>query len=402
MLYRYVASDQEGKLIEGEYEAELLDEVFRHLKTQKLVPISVTPFRAERTFGTRWLGGRITLEDKLFLAKYISLMLKVGTDLLSVINILIADFEKPAMRNFLLEVRESLSHGRPFYEAFAKYPKVFSPVFINLVRAAETSGNLQQTFEDLSVSLQKEADLRSRVRSAMIYPVVILAGSLAVFLFLTTFALPRVATVFLEGGIDPPIFSRIVFEIGLFVERNIISLLVALCAAGGFCFYFFAKNTLGKRMWQRIMNRTPVIKKIYKNLAVQRFASTYSSLLKAGLPIVEATKITAEVVGTEEFRIALIKIADEGLAKGLTIGGAFRRETVFPKVVVNLIAVSERAGHIEEVLGTVADFYASSVDASIKTLISFLEPVLLIAMGLLVGTIALSIIVPIYQLTSQF
>ena len=170
----------------------------------------------------------------------------------------------------------------------------------------------------------------------------------------------------------------------------------------GFLLYFFLRNRIGKRIGDRLMRRLPFIKILYREIAVQRFAATLSALIGAGLPIINSVKITAAVVNAPEFKDALLRIADEGLAKGLTIGESFRRETVFPKVVVNLIAISEKAGHLSEVLDTLSDFYASNVDNNVKTLISFLEPALLLFMGMVVGGIALSIIIPIYQLTSQF
>ena len=156
---------------------------------------------------------KITLTDKVFLCKYLSLMLRVGTDLLSAINILIADFEKPAMRNFLLEIRENLNKGQPFYKAFESNGKYFSTTFINLVKAGEKSGNLQQTFDDLSISLIREAELRSKVRSALIYPFILLGASLVIVVFLVTFAIPRIGKVFIESGINPPFFSKIVFGV---------------------------------------------------------------------------------------------------------------------------------------------------------------------------------------------
>jgi type II secretory pathway component PulF len=401
MLYHYTATDAAGKLQEADLDADNLEGVLQYLAGRELRPIAVKPVR-EAGKGVFGHMGKINLADQIFLTKYLSLMLKVGTDLLLAINILIADFEKPAVKNFLLEVRDNLSHGRPFYEVFAKYSKVFSPVFVSLIKAAEASGNLQQTFEDLSKSLEKDAELNSKIKAAFIYPVIILTASLGIFVFLTTFALPKIANVFDQGGIKPPLFSRVVFAVGLFAGAHTFSLLFALAVVliGGS--YFFFKNSIGRAIAERIISKTPLLKKLYQEIAVQRFAATFSSLLKAGLPIIEATKITAEVVHAEEFRVALIRIADDGLAKGLTIGEAFKRETIFPKVVTNLIAVSERAGHLEEVLLTLADFYATNIDTSVKTLISFLEPALLLSMGVLVGGIALSIIVPIYQLTSQF
>ncbi len=402
MLYRYVAADKMGKVHESQLDAEDLNQVLQYLAGHELQPISVKPLREAQTARQRFFGAKISVEDKVFLTKYLALMLRVGTDLLSAINILIMDFDKPAVKDFLLEVRENLSRGRPFYSAFEVREDVFSPTIVNMIRAAEASGNLQQTLEDLSVTLNREAELRGRIKSALIYPVILLSLSFAVMVFLVTFALPKVADVFTDSGINPPFFSRIVFTVGLFVGGNIITISVLLIGAIAVTVYAYLKTSAGRRLINRALFSLPMIKKIYSELAIQRLASTMSSLMKAGLPIIESIKIAAKTVGLDEYRFSLERIAEEGLAKGLTIGEAFKREVVFPKTVVNLIAISEKAGHLEEVLATLADFYSSSVDNGIKTVVSLLEPVLLLTMALLVGIIAISIIVPIYQLTTQF
>lgn len=401
MLYHYIASDPSGKLFESDMDADNLAGVLRFLSTKNWRPVSIQSLKDSQK-GLHLFSGRITLTDKIFLTKYLALMLKVGTDLLSAINILIADFDKPVMKDLLLEVRDNLTKGQPFNHVFAKYPKSFSAVFTNMIKAAEASGNLQKTFEDLSISLGRDGELQGKIRAALIYPIIILTFSFAVFLFLTTFALPKIADVFSQGGINPPVFSRIVFAVGLFVNNNLFVLLATLVAVIVGSWLFFGKTVVGRQMRDNIFSRMPVIKKLYRDTAVQRFASTFSSLLKAGLPIIQAINITAEVVGAYQFKEALRRIAEEGLAKGLTVGDAFRRETVFPRVVTNLVAISEKAGHLEELLDTLADFYTSQIDSNIKIMISILEPALLLFMGVMVGSIALSIIIPIYQLTSQF
>lgn len=354
MIYRYLASDKDGKISEADFEAEGLHQVLQHLAGLQLQPISIKPIQEVRS-GFRLLSGRINVTDKVFLTKYIALMLKVGTDLLSAIDILIADFEKPAVRNFLLEVRDDLSHGRPFHQAFENHPQVFSPTFINLVKAAEASGNLQQTFSDLSISLSAEADLRSRIRAALIYPVLLLVVALAVSTFLATFALPRVAKVFTDTGLNPPIFSKIVFSIGLFMGDHIIGFFLTLILLIGGGSYFFIWNSKGRRIRDRVLSSMPIISKVYHELALQRVASTMSSLLRAGLPITQAISIAGDTVGSEEYKASMKRIIDEGLTQGLTIGEAFRREVIFPKVFTNLIAISEKAGHLDEVLHTLSE-----------------------------------------------
>lgn len=401
MLYHYLASDKNGKLTEGEIDADSLNGVLQHLIGRELRPLSVKPVR-EVSVGFRPLRGRIKIGDKIFLTKYLALMLRVGTDLLSAVNILIADFENRAMKNFLLEVRDNLVRGRPFYESFARYPKVFSSVLVNLIKSAEASGNLEKTFEDLSQSLVQEADLRGRVRAAIIYPIILLSASIVIFGFIAVFALPRIANVFSEGGIEPPFFSRIVFATGIFISDHIIvvGLGIIFLLVGGV--YFFRFTLFGRRLFEQVANHLPVIRRVRRDLAVQRFASTLSSLLRAGLPIIDAINITADTVGSAELSYSLRRVSQEGLAKGLTIGEAFRKESAFPRVVVNLVAISEKAGHLDEVLYTLANFYAANIGSLIKSAMAFLEPALLILMGLIVSVVSLSIIIPVYQLTTQF
>ncbi len=403
MIYHYRAVDQGGNVVEGDVEAESTQEALQTLSRKNFRPLSLKEVKVGEggVFGKALFGGNITVADKVFLTKYLALMLRVGTDLLSAVNILITDAEKPAMRNFLVEVRENLTRGEPFYKTFSRYPKTFSPTFVSLVKAAEASGNLQKTFEDLNVSLTAEADLRARIRSALIYPIVLLAMALAIMTFLVTFALPKVASVFTESGIKPPIFSQVVFAVGLFVGNNIIALFVTLFVAIIGFILFVRKTETGKRTIDMILTRTPGIKNIYRDLSIQRMASTMSSLMKAGLPIIQTITIAADTVPIRDFRFALLRIANEGLSGGLTIGEAFRKETVLPQAVTSLVAISEKGGHIEETLGTLGDFYAASVDQSIKTVVSLIEPIMLLFMGLIVGTIALSIIVPIYQMSSS-
>jgi type IV pilus assembly protein PilC len=401
MLFQYVAADMEGKMIEGEFEGDTLNDALRFLAGKALRPVSVKPL-GKASAGVNLFGGGINTEDKVFLTKYIALMLRVGTDLLSAVDILIADFDKPAVRNFLLEVRDDLGHGQPFYVPFTKHPKEFSPTFINLVKAAEASGSLEKTFNDLSGMLEQEAELRSRIRSAMIYPIVLVGVASAIMIFLTTFALPKVAGVFSNSGVNPPLFSAIVLGVGLFVGGNILTIIGTVAVVAGALVWAVKKTDPGQRIFRKILSNIPVLRGIYRDLAIERMASTISSLMKAGLPILQTITVASETVGLREYKDALIRVADDGLAKGLTIGEAFRKEPVFPKMVSNLVAISEKAGHIDEVLGTLSDFYAATVDAKIKAAVSLLEPVLLLIMGVMVATIALSIIVPIYQLTNSF
>lgn len=400
MKFYYVASQQNGATSEGEMEAQGTAEVLEYLGSHGLRPISI---RQEGiTSGRRRIfKGTIKIVDKIFLAKYLSLMLKIGTDLFRAIDILISDFEKPAVKLFLLEIRGNLEKGQPFYTTFAKYPKYFSAVFVNLIKAGELSGNLEKVFSELSVSLQKEQDLRNEIKAALIYPSLLVVVSLLVVFFLVSFALPRIAKIFLTGDMKPPVFSQIVFGVANFLNANFLPILAFLIIVVVSLIMLFKKSVAFRRFFQRLVRRAPLVGPVLKTIAIQRFSTTFASLLASGLPILDAIEITADAVGDEELKASLIRVSREGIAKGLTVGDAFRRETIFPKTVVNLIAISEKSGHIENILFTLGEFYESEIKFSIKTLVSFLEPVLLLFLGLVVGTIALAVIVPVYQLVGQ-
>ena len=402
MRFHYIASQPTGRIIEGDSEAAGPAEVLEYLASQGLRPVSVKLIKGAEVNRRFIFGKGITVADKVFLTKYLSLMLKVGTDLLKAIDILITDLDKPMMKNLLLEIRGALEKGMPFHSTFLKYPKYFSPVFVNLIKAGEVSGNLEKVFTELTTSLEKEQDLNNKLKSALTYPIILLIASFSILILLVTFAIPKIATIFNSFPTKPPLFSQIVISIGLFLSQYVWFFIIGLVGLVFFSWYAFTKTVSGKRILYQFATRVPVIKGVLKQMALQRFASTLSSLMRAGLPILDSLEITAQAVGSEELKNSLIRISREGVAKGLTIGEAFRRETVFPRVVTNLMSVSEKAGHIEEILFTLGNFYSGESETAVKTFVTFLEPLLLVGIGLIIGTIAVSIIVPIYQIVGQF
>lgn len=402
MRYIYRAADENGRIAEGSIDAMDTGEVLDFLIRRNWKPISITPEKIIETRKRGFFRENITVTDKIFLTKYLSLMLKSGTDLFKAINILIANFDKPIMKSFLLEVRANLEKGRPFYQSFAAYPQYFSPVFVNLVKAGEASGNLKEIFENLSLDLEKEHELRSKIRSALIYPIILFILSLSILFFLVLFALPRIANIFQGGDFQLPLFSKIVFTVGGFLGGNILIIAFVFFALifGGW--FFAAKTVSGKKFTADVLNAVPVIRSVVYKVSIQRFAATLSSLLKAGLPILDALNITAEAVGHPQIKEAIQRVSREGVTRGLTLGEAFGKEKVFPPVVTNLVAISEKAGHLDKVLKTLADFYDSEISFAVKNLVAFIEPVLLLIIGGIIGLIALSVLVPIYQLVTQF
>ncbi len=398
MRFSYSAAENNGTIVRGTVEAIGESAVLDLLARKGLHPISLVAM--PRSGGI--FVSKITVSDTIFLTKYLALMLRAGTDLFRALDILIADFEKPAMKALLLEVRESLERGQPFYTAFASHPYEFEPVFVNLIKAGELSGNLEKVFGDLGTMLAKQEDLRRKISAALTYPAILLVASSAIIIFLVTFALPRIAGVFGQAGITPPFFVGWVFAVALFLSTHLVA--VGIVAVGGLFggwFYLFRTRT-GRAQLNAAFRHTPVIKTVMQRIAIQRFASTLGLLLSAGLPIIDALELTATAVGDIQFEQALRRIGQEGVSRGASLGDSFRKEPAFPLVITTLIAVSEKAGHLEEVLGTLSTFYESEIDSAVKSMVTLIEPLMLIILGGIVGLIAMSVIVPIYQLIGQF
>ncbi|KKU47384.1 MAG: General secretion pathway protein F, partial [Parcubacteria group bacterium GW2011_GWF2_46_8] len=347
-------------------------------------------------------GNSITVQDKVFITKYLALMLRVGTDLFKAIDILIQDFEKPVIKSFLLEIRGNLERGNPFYISFQNHPEYFTDIVVNLIKAAETSGNLENTLNEISGTYEDEAELKSKIISALVYPILLLFVSFFIVNGLIIFVVPKVSVVFESSGMPIPFFSRLILGFSAFMRRFMAIIIPLFVAGSGGLFFYFFKTLQGRRRFGSLLEKTPLVNQVIKKLTLRRFAGTLASLLRAGIPLVSSLEITASAVGDIKFQTALVRIAKERIARGVPVGDAFKQEGIFPSVVVNLISIGEKSGHIEEVLRTLADFYEKEADAALKTMVSILEPVLLMGVGLLVAFIAISVIVPIFQLVSQY
>ncbi len=401
MIFNYTASTKEGKIIKERGEFKDASAVLEYIKNQGWTPLNIREVRVLQAKLKMGIGSVITLTDKIFLCKYLSLMLRSGTNLFKAIDILINDFKKPSMKSLLMEVRDNLEKGNPFYTTFEKYPRIFSSVFTNMVRAGETSGNLDKTFSDLTISLEKERSLKQRIRSALIYPILLISASFGILVLLVTFAIPRISTMFRDSNIEVPAVTKIIFGISSFMSNygGYIAIVFIILIIAAFVIFRFTSS--GRLLFNRLIFRIPVIKNILNNISYQRFSSTFGSLMKAGLPILENLRITAWTTGNNEVRDALIRIADNGLSKGYTLGESFSREEIFPQTIRTLISIGEQAGHTEEILGTLSDFYEAEIDIGVKTLVSLVEPILLLFIGVVVGGIALAVVLPVYQFVGQ-
>jgi len=403
MLFHYLAQDIKGRIKEGNINQPNLKAALDYLASQNLKPLSVKPISFDTKKGNISLfKEKLSLTDKVFLTKYLSLMLKVGTDLFSAIDILIEDFQSGPAKRFLLEIRSNLEQGKPFWYTFSLHPEYFSPVVTNLIKAGETSGNLETTLEQVSQDLERERDLTSKIKSALIYPVLLLVASFLMVIFLVVFAVPKLAEMFISAGAKLPTYSKIVLGTGMFLNKHLGIVLPLILGIPIALFIYFGKTKPGKELFNKFLDKIPVTRDLLEKLALQRFSTVLAHLIKAGMPIIQAIEVTSYATGNLKYEAALLRISKEYLAKGLSIGDSFKKEKVFPPVVTNLVAIGEKAGHTEEILETLSKFYESEIDVTLKTLVSLIEPLMLLFLGVVVGGIALSLIVPVYQFVSQF
>jgi len=254
MLFHYLAQDSQGRIKEGNVNQSDTEAVLQYLTTQKLKPLSVKSLISDGgKKGLAIFKKTLSLADKVFLTKYLALMLKVGTDLFSAIDILIQDFESGPARRFLFETRSNLEQGKPFWQTFANHPEYFSSVITNLIKAGESSGSLEATLSQVSINLERDRNLQTKIKSSLVYPVILLITSFGMIIFLVTFAVPKLGEMFLSTGQALPTFTKIVLGTGMFLNRNLFIVFPLLIAIPVGLIYYFRKTQKGREKFASLM-----------------------------------------------------------------------------------------------------------------------------------------------------
>lgn len=405
-VFIYRALNKEGHQQEGEVQAESRGMAIEYLQREKLTLLFLEKigYIEKKKFSFLslfFLGSGIDASDKVFLTRHLSAILKSGISLSEALEILGEDTEKPLFRKILSDAKMNLERGQPLSATLESYAQYFSPVFIGLVKAGEASGTLEETLEGLGDQLRRDYEMKKRVQSAMIYPAILLSASLLIVVLLLTFIMPRLTKALLQAKVTLPWITR--FLIGLskiFSSNPIVTLLVFILLS--ISFFLFAKSKFGKKIIIRVLEKSPISGSLIKKLALVRFSRTFRNLLKSGLSAFESLDITARTIGIQSYEKTLLNIREE-IKKGSTISDSFKeKKEFFPQLVISIIAVGEKTGTLERSLATIADYYDEEADRILKNIVSLIEPALLVVMGIVIAGIALSILLPIYQLVSSF
>lgn len=405
-IFSYIAVDIKGKTISNTIEQPDRAAVINALAKLKLRPVSITITKAKTTstsFGNMLGSGKIKPDQLVMFTRQLSAMVGAGVPLLRALSSLSDHVaENPALKKILSGVIISVESGLTLGDSLAKYPNTFNDVYVNMVRAGEAAGILDDILKRLALQQEKNTTMRKKIKSAMSYPMVLLGITIAAFFGLMLFVVPQIGTIVKDmGGPDAelPGITVAMLDISSFMTNY---WYIVLLVGGGsvFAFFKYIKTKKGRYQFHYILLRTPIIKKIIMKVAVGHFTRTFSALIEAGVAVLEALDVTSRAVGNAVFEEAILK-AEEEVKIGKTLSSVIGSNPLFPPIVSQMLLVGEETGQTDKVLVKVADFYEEEVDRSLEGIGSIIEPIMILIMGSMVGLIAASVMLPIAGLAQN-
>lgn len=398
MLYKYKALNKDAKVEEDEIEAASSHEAANLLHQKGLIPTEIK--EKSENFAQKFAVtmSSVSLQDKILFIQNLSIMLKAGIALSKALKILATQTKNPKFKDILQKVYLDIQAGKSVSESLVKFPRVFSNIFISMFRVGEASGGLERSLEYLGIQLQREHDIKSKTKGAMIYPAVVVSAIVIVGVLMSIFVLPSLVAIFEDAKVQLPLMTRIVIAFTHFMSGHAILVcigLVGLCAA----VYGFVKTEIGGRIFDKMLLITPVIGEIAKKINLARFARTVSSMLKSGTPILESLQIAADSLDNSQYKDALREaVSDVKMGKTLT-SSLTKHPKLFSYLITQMIGVGEESGNVDTILDELAVHYESEVDDTMKNISSVIEPLMILVIGGVVGVLAVALLSPIYSLT---
>lgn len=405
--FSYQARDKQAKLIDGTLEAENQPQAIEKLHTLDLFPIRIQESAGtQRLLPTKIITTNIKSSPGKSLwikasevanfTRQLADLLSAGLSLMNALTVLSNQTENTKLREIVKTVRNEVQGGSTLADAMAKHPKIFNPLYISMVRAGEIGGLLETVLLRLADFSEKEAEMRGKILTALAYPMVlVIVGTLAV-IFLLSFIIPRFASIFEELGVALPLPTQILMSISIIMKGYWWAILLGIGIIG-VAVQRYLNSTEGKLLFNQTQLRIPVLGTIIRKREIARFARTFGELLKNGVPILNALQISADTM-TNQLVAQEIRKIRTNISEGERIAEPLKQSTVFPQMVVNMIAVGEESGHLESVLAKIANSYEADVDRSLKIFTSLLEPAVILCMACVVGFIALAMLLPVFTI----
>jgi type IV pilus assembly protein PilC len=402
--FEYTAVDKTGKRLTGIIETGDVSQAAHALQAKNLRVVNIHAAKAGAVKSLPGFLGpkKVKLKDLVVFTRQLATMINAGVPLVRSLATLQTQTENKNFQKHIAEITKDIEGGMPFADSLAKHPTVFSPIYINMVRAGEAGGILDDILKKLAEQQEKDSKIRGKFKSAMTYPVILLTITGGVFMALMVFVMPKIGAIIkdLAGpNAELPALTKFMLGISDFMVHKWFILFPALIA-GGYFLRRYVKTPKGRRQKDILLLKLPVLSMIIRKVAIARFARTFASLLTAGVTVIEAIEVTGKAIGNSVIEDELLA-ASKAVANGQQLSVPLANSKVFPPIVSQMMAIGEETGQTDQILVKVADFYEEEVDATVDSMSSILEPIMIVVMGAMVGLIVASVIGPITNLSNQ-
>ncbi len=400
MLFNYKAIDSTGAEKRGSIEAINVDVAINGLQRRGLIISEIKSAEEDGSFFGRKLGifQHVSNKEVVILSRQMATLFAAQVSALRIFRLLSTEVDNDALKTILTEVSDDLQGGSTISKALTKHPKVFSPFYVNMVKAGEESGKLDETFIYLADYLDRNYAVTSKARNALIYPAFVIFTFIAVMILMLTLVIPKISVILTSAGQQVPLYTRIVIGISAFVVDYGVFLIIALILLGIFGFYYM-RTSAGKEAWARTQLSIPYVGSLYRKLYLSRIADNMNTLLISGLPMIKALELSANVVDSVIYENILLQTL-ESVKGGSALSDALGRHADIPSIMVQMVKIGEETGELGHILDTLAKFYQREVVNAVDTLVDLIEPVMIVLLGLGVGFLLASVLIPIYNISS--
>lgn len=392
--YKYTAKDKNSHTVSGFLDSNSENEVAEVLHKKELVVLAVEQVKKKRL---KSKDKRVKLDDLVIFSRQLATMIDSGVPLVQALGILAEQIENIGLKEIVVSVRQDIEAGMSFYDALAKHTAVFSELYINMAKAGEASGTLNDVLDRLATYLEKTAALNRKIKSALVYPAILVGMAVVITGGLLLKVVPVFKEIFASFGSKLPLPTRILIEISNFLTSYFF-VFVVLIIVLGFLFKKYINTVNGRYNFDALKLRAPIIGKLFHKVALAKFSRTFSTLVKSGVAILNALDIVGKTSGNKVIEEAVISCRS-AVRDGELISKQLGKSKVFPPMVCRMIGVGEQTGQLEKMLSKIADFYDEQVDAAVTALTSMIEPIVIAFLGIVIGGIVISLFLPIFKIT---
>lgn len=396
--FKYVAKSEDGKTVTGALDAPDRPALIKKLREKNLVIVSLTKSKEPAGGGSSFFQKKIGLDDIVIFSRQMATMVDAGIPLVSALDILGEQLDNKRFSVAILRIRDDVETGSSLSEALSRQPKVFSGLFVNMVRAGESSGMLDEILDRLATYLEKTSILQKKVKSALIYPAIITGMAMVITAILLLKVIPVFKEIFAGFGAALPMPTQVLISVSDFLRRYFIFTISGM-AVFMILISRYKKTERGALRFDKLTLNMPIIGILLRKVAVSKFTRTLSTLVKSGVPILNSLEIVGKTAGNKVIERAVSNVR-ASIKNGENIAEPLSKSAVFPPMVVRMINVGEQTGQLEKMLSKIADFYDAEVDTAISGLTSIIEPVIIAFLGVIIGTIVICMFLPIFKIST--